>query len=53
MVEMLLGVFSCKVMQNVICRNTSTDQPTHTNSIKMNKQSVLPVCSNQNIIVLQ
>ena len=48
------GVFiAIKVLQNIICTNMSVDELTHTNGIKINKQLVLPVCSNQNIIVLK
>lgn len=48
------GVFvAIKILQNILCTNMSVDELTHTNSIKMNKQLVLPVCSNQNIIVLK
>ena len=46
------GVFvAIKILQNIICTNMSVDEIIHTNSIKINKQLVLPVCSNQNIIV--
>jgi len=41
------------ILQNIICTNMSRDEPIHTNGIKTNKQLVLPVCSNQNIIVLK
>lgn len=47
------GVFLCYDFVNTICRNRSVDESTHTNSININKQLVLPVCSNQNIIVLK
>lgn len=33
--------------------NMFMNQKTHTNGIKINKQLVLPVCSNKNIIVLK
>lgn len=33
--------------------NMFINQATHTNGIKINKQLVLPVCSNKNIIVLK
>ena len=48
------GVFVViNILQNIICTNMSRDEPIHTNGIKTNKQLVLPVCSNQNIIVLK
>ncbi len=42
-----------KIFKNIMCMIIPADKITHTNGIKTNKQLVLPVCSNQNIIVLK
>ena len=42
-----------KIFQNIIGMIIPADKILHTNGIKTNRQLVLPVCSNQNIIVLR
>ena len=45
--------FNCKLEIITLFDNMFMNQKTYTNGIKINKQLVLPVCSNKKIIVLK